>query len=94
VAFGVDAALTWRHGTDAQITGDDRCQQAAERVVPMDALRKGDIDIDLLRVAGRGGGPPGRSKGARLPIHSACSPQEIRKQQSKPGFPVRQANVN
>jgi hypothetical protein len=75
----VDASLTRSKGTDAQVARDDGCQTVVQCVVQIDALLDCDIEVDLLRVAGRSGGLSGYSKWAHLSIYSACGPQEIRK---------------
>ena len=70
----VDASLARCQRTGAQVRCDDWCQYIAESVVQVGTFLEGDVDIDFLLVAGRGGRPTGRSSRARLSIDSASRP--------------------
>src|SRR5579862_9411630 len=69
-----DTLLTGSESTAPQILRDDWGQPAMDSIVQIHARLDGDVEVDLLRIAGRSGGSTRGPEWTHFTIHSACGP--------------------
>ena len=65
-------------GPGAEIPGHYGRQTVGGRFVQVDSLGQGHVQVDFLRVAGRGGGPARLPEGRLLAVDAEGGPEEIR----------------